>query len=78
MDSGRRVLVAGEMLVGTLEDEGLPNEFVERDPAARTALAFANAVTAVTTIAPGTMTALPAREAARSFRTDLDRDPREG
>jgi fructokinase len=30
----------GEMLVETLEDEGLPGEFVERDPAAHTSLAF--------------------------------------
>ena len=30
----------GEMLVGTLDDEGLPGRFVERDPDARTSLAF--------------------------------------
>jgi len=30
----------GEMLVGTIEAEGLPDRFVERDPDARTTLAF--------------------------------------
>ena len=30
----------GEMLVGTLADEGIPGRFVERDPDARTSLAF--------------------------------------